>query len=73
MRRLHFRSIDSFCDLLILTLIGCFLVQSILALLFESTLIEEILPLSFKVILEGYIWTFFNLWFFTRRTHSLAL
>ena len=58
MRRLHFRSIDSFCDLLILTLIGCFLVQSILALLFESTLIEEILPLSFKFILEGYIWAF---------------
>jgi len=58
MRRLQFRPTGSFCDLIILTLIGCFLVQSVLGLLLESAFLEELLQLNIKNILDGYIWTF---------------
>ena len=58
MRQLRFRSTGSFCDLIILFLIGCFLFQSILGLLLETNIVEQIFPLSIAVLLKGYIWTF---------------
>lgn len=58
MKRLPFGSTGSFCDLIIFVLIGCFLVQSLVVLVFETTILESIFPLSITTIHKGFFWSF---------------